>query len=634
MVALCAQTMTVQAQTSWTAGTGNWSVSSNWDGGVPNSLTPAYIGNGGTAQISTAGAVAEHAYLGAFFQEQGSLVISGGTLDLPQPRAGTMVVGDYGSGALSINSGGKLTDRFSYVGRQENSDGDATVTGTNSSWTSSESFDVGLYGYGWLAIQNAGTVSYTYAATPAYLGYAATGSGTIVVDGTNSNFTSSADLFVGNSGAGWMYLQNGGKATNVNCDLAVNNGSFGTVSVNGTGSVWTNNSVVAVGVSGTAELSVSGGGAVTSTNGRIGREVGSNGTTTLTGAGSNWTASGDMSIGNAGTGALSVLDGAKVSNVNGNIGVVAGSFGVVTVSGPGSWWQNNSVVAVGVSGAGQLNVLNRALVTSTNGRIGRELNSSGAVTVDGFQSYWDCTGALTIGLGGTGTGNLSVTNGGLVSASGGMTIGPLGTVTGDATIYAAVLNGGLVGPGNSLGALFVSGSYTQTTGGTLQIELASSTNYDKLQINGGITFGGTLEVGLVGGYIPRGGSYSFDILDWTGAHAGAFSNIYLPTADGTLTWDLSQLYTSGVISVTGTGSPDDFNGDGVVDAGDFIMWRKGLGVNFNQADYDVWRANFATGAGSGSTRSASASAAVPEPSSIALLLAAAVASVVFRIRAQ
>ena len=98
-------------------------------------------------------------------------------------------------------------------------------------------------------------------------------------------------------------------------------------------------------------------------------------------------------------------------------------------------------------------MLNRALVTSTNGRIGRELNSSGDVTVDGFQSYWDCTGALTIGLGGTGTGNLKVTNGGLVSAAGGMTIGPLGTVTGDATIYADVINGGLVSPGNSHCAL-------------------------------------------------------------------------------------------------------------------------------------------------------------------------------------
>ena len=348
MVALCAENTMVQTQTSWTAGTGNWNVSSNWDGGVPNSLTPAYIGNGGTAQISTAGAVAEHAYLGILPRTR----VAGYKRRDARPAA-TQSRHD-GSWRLrqrraSINSGGKLTDRFSYVGRQENSDGNATVTGTNSSWTSSEGFDVGLYGYGWLAIQNAGTVSYTYAATPAYLGYAATGSGTIVVDGTNSNFTSSADLFVGNSGIGWMYLQNGGKATNVNGDIAFNSGSFGTVSVNGTGSTWTNNSVVAVGVSGTAEAQC------------LGRRRCDEHKRP------NWTR-GRLQWNHYGYRRWIELDGQrryvdrqcghwlaervgwpKVTNVNGNLGVLAGSLGVVTVSGPGSWWKNNSVVAVGVS---------------------------------------------------------------------------------------------------------------------------------------------------------------------------------------------------------------------------------------------------------------------------------------------
>jgi T5SS/PEP-CTERM-associated repeat protein len=616
MIVVGVQAQWLHAQTYWTAGTADWNSSANWSAGLPNSLTVAYVNNGGTPRVLAAGAVAEGATLGDGANDIGSLEISGGALDLPQPQAGTITVGNFGGGTFSIKSGGKLTTRFSRLGVYQNSTGTATVTGANSSWSTSEGFRVGDSGYGWLAIENAGAVSYTYAAVPAYLGLDATGAGTIVVDGTSSNFTSSGDLFVGNSGIGWLYVQNGGKATNFNGDLAVNSGSFGTVSVDGTGSKWTNNSVIAVGVSGTAELSVSGGGAVTSTNGRIGREVGSNGTTTVTGAGSSWTASGDVSIGNAGTGALNISDGAKVSNFNGNIGVLAGSYGVVTVSGPGSLWQNNSVVAVGAAGDGQLNVLNGANVSSTNGRVGRELNSSGNVTIDGTQSWWSCTGALTIGLGGTGTGNVSVTNGGFLSASGGMTIGPLGTVTGDASIFAAVTNGGLVGPGNSLGTLFVSGSFAQTTGGTLQIELASSTNYDKLHVYGGITFGGTLEVGFVGGYIPRGGSYSFDILDWTGAPAGLFSNIYLSTADGTLTWDTSQLYTTGVLTVTSTGSPDDFNGDGVVDAGDFVMWRKGLGVNFNEADYDVWRANFGAGAGSG----AAAHAAVPEPRTLVMLM--------------
>jgi hypothetical protein len=36
----------------------------------------------------------------------------------------------------------------------------------------------------------------------------------------------------------------------------------------------------------------------------------------------------------------------------------------------------------------------------------------------------------------------------------------------------------------------------------------------------------------------------------------------------------------------------DFNGDGRVDAADYVVWRKGLGTTYNQSDYDVWRAHF------------------------------------------
>ncbi|HEX2477059.1 MAG TPA: autotransporter-associated beta strand repeat-containing protein [Lacipirellulaceae bacterium] len=64
----------------------------------------------------------------------------------------------------------------------------------------------------------------------------------------------------------------------------------------------------------------------------------------------------------------------------------------------------------------------------------------------------------------------------------------------------------------------------------------------------------------------------------------------------------------------------DFNGDGVVDAADYIVWRVRLGATYTEADYEVWRANFGRSAGSG----ASNTAAVPEPcSSVLLLLAVA-----------
>ena len=36
----------------------------------------------------------------------------------------------------------------------------------------------------------------------------------------------------------------------------------------------------------------------------------------------------------------------------------------------------------------------------------------------------------------------------------------------------------------------------------------------------------------------------------------------------------------------------DYNEDGIVDAADYVVWRKGLGTIYIQAQYDVWRANF------------------------------------------
>jgi hypothetical protein len=53
----------------------------------------------------------------------------------------------------------------------------------------------------------------------------------------------------------------------------------------------------------------------------------------------------------------------------------------------------------------------------------------------------------------------------------------------------------------------------------------------------------------------------------------------------------------------------DFNNDGVVDAGDYVVWRKGLGTLYNSSHFNQWRANFGETLGSGT------SGAVPEPSS-------------------
>ena len=72
------------------------------------------------------------------------------------------------------------------------------------------------------------------------------------------------------------------------------------------------------------------------------------------------------------------------------------------------------------------------------------------------------------------------------------------------------------------------------------------------------------------------------------------------------------------------GVPGDYNGNGVVDMADYVLWRNGGPLQnevdspdtVNAGDYTVWRSLFGTTASSGSLSGTSSS--VPEPCSIAL----------------
>jgi len=64
--------------------------------------------------------------------------------------------------------------------------------------------------------------------------------------------------------------------------------------------------------------------------------------------------------------------------------------------------------------------------------------------------------------------------------------------------------------------------------------------------------------------------------------------------------------------------PGDYNRNGTVDAGDYVIWRKGLGSTSNQNHYIVWRDHFGQTAGSGT--GVSANGAVPEPAALMLLI--------------
>jgi hypothetical protein len=84
------------------------------------------------------------------------------------------------------------------------------------------------------------------------------------------------------------------------------------------------------------------------------------------------------------------------------------------------------------------------------------------------------------------------------------------------------------------------------------------------------------------------------------------------------TGDLFKFNNGGTF--VGTFMDGDFNGDGIVDAADYVVWRK---TDRTQDGYHLWRTHFGQSAGSGAAFDTErSSAAVPESRTWVLLLAA------------
>src|SRR5690606_7604102 len=108
--------------------------------------------------------------------------------------------------------------------------------------------------------------------------------------------------------------------------------------------------------------------------------------------------------------------------------------------------------------------------------------------------------------------------------------------------------------------LTVTGDYTQMAGATLELNLLNPGEYDRLVVEGVANLAGTLEVSLAeGATMPQAGD-TFDLLDFASA-TGAFDTIMLPALLPGLTWNTSELTTTGAVSVAAA-LAGDFDMDG------------------------------------------------------------------------
>jgi len=369
-------------------------------------------------------------------------------------------------------------------------------------------------------------------------------------------------------------------------------------------------------------LRVENGGRVSNTEGNIGYFNGSKGDVTVTGAGSTWINTGDLYVGRGSTdSSLTIADGGSV--------VVAGEVvmwptGVVTLDG-GTLDTAGFDVSVGT-----FNFISGTL------RVAGEVKFPENSTLDiGNNSSFVNTTGISVPV--------TVAQGGIVTGSGSFA---------DLTVNA----GGTVSPGNSPGS-FEDGDNSSTTwngGGTYLWEINSiapdggiagdDPGWD-LWHTGELTFGATVsdpftirvrsldlenDNGQLANWDP-GSDYQWLIATATNA-GGIFDSILdslsidateFVSQNGDANFELfadnngSELWLK-YIAPSETG---DYNGDGLVDAADYVAWRKGVGVDPTPDNYNIWRTNFGRAVNGGG---ATSGPAIPEPPTAILTFIAAI----------
>ena len=136
------------------------------------------------------------------------------------------------------------------------------------------------------------------------------------------------------------------------------------------------------------------------------------------------------------------------------------------------------------------------------------------------------------------------------------------------------------------------------------------------------------------------GNFDTGSFDWSYADTantlgpGSLSN-YADSSDGGATWDYRDtefpyfIQVKAVVSMLG----GDYNGDGMVNAADYTVWRDTLGATgtglaadgdgsgtIDQGDYDIWKDNFGAIIGGGSGSASAPLASVPEPATLPMLV--------------
>ncbi|MEP6955479.1 MAG: hypothetical protein ABI883_01535 [Chthoniobacterales bacterium] len=258
---------------------------------------------------------------------------------------------------------------------------------------------------------------------------------------------------------------------------------------------------------------------------------------------------GDLLIDGAGEVIMTPQDGNPGIAGGDNIGRTLTLGPAAKIRGGGTLSTNNSNFTYKA-----MNVVNHGLIESTSG-LTHLFDSSGLTAVNAGGTYRASNGST---LNFSGLGAVANNNGGVIEALAGSTVlfnsgatfanhaggtiklngGTIdcsvgvdlngGRLIGNGTFIGPVRNtGGKVAPGFSSGKITINGNYNQGANGILSMEIGgapTTTNYDRLVVNGTASIGGKLQLTLLNGFAPAP-SARFTIVASQSAIDGSFSNV-------------------------------------------------------------------------------------------------------------
>ena len=533
-----------------------------------------------------------------------NLLLSGGTLDgagTVTLNAGTWSGGNMdGSGATIVASGASFGitgaaarshTRVSFVnnGTVTFSGAGTVLTGTNSTITNNGSF----------ALTNPATMSTAFTPNPGGLIHNAAG-GTFTRTGSSNN-TARVEVAFNNDGTvaasgGVMELRGGGThsgaftvATNAGLYFLGTHAFGAATTVNSLGDIWILggtstfagsltskvfalqgnaattaifNNPSAVTFQTLSSIGMIGGTADISVSGSFGWSGG-----TVTGSGLFTIGGGDIA-----TFALATfLDGRTIVN-NGtftyfpNANALTLSNGAAITNNGTFTLQTDTAINVGSGGGSFANAgtFQKTIGTGTSTFAPAFTNTSLVNLTTGTLHF---AGGFTQSAGTTALAGGNLSSPFAIGINGGL-------LKGNGTIAAPVNNAGTVASGTSPGTLTITGLYTQTSAGTLAMEIGGTTpgtQYDQLVLSQTPVLDGAMNVTLFGGFTPSEGQ-TFDLVTWPSAPASTFATESFPTWAPSSTFESS--YTPGSYQLVATGPQADlrvaqtvsgptYNGDNV-----------------------------------------------------------------------